>query len=490
MNTVQVNLFTVPPGAATDPIAQAEKAFRARKKKERPVRYPELEQHLRLNDEYAARKQAEADDKARRKKLGLPKKVKSDADKAEEQAYQKRWLQACRALVLRDEQPPAFADLLAEVRRRAAEPPGTYSLRADREGWDKESVIFLNLGAGQDSVAMLVLAALGLLPEWMRNHRLVIMFADVMCERPSTYALLMHHLVPFMQRHRLEFRWLKPQGYYFGLNTSVPALAWLDEGVAQTETTSEFHVTKNRVLPGLMHIYMGDKHPSFPMWNSRARCNGNSKHGVLARARDFVRKEMNGRGAKSQTARGFKDWVLLGIAQDEPKRAEPTMEQNYQILYPLIGYQLGREDCLQLILAAGLPPVEKSGCVTCFAAPTWERWYVSQVYPEVFSQMVLMENLSIADRVARGLQPNYIDLEYNLPLEEAVAAYQRDNANVTVEMCADWLISRTYNRDDRPASCSGANPDQLSFDLDGLDPDDVLEMLEAVEELALAEAGD
>lgn len=494
---VQMSLFEeAPPEEAVPQKAEPSKRSAPRQPARQPHAYPALANQLALNDELVARKKAESQEKLRRKKLGLPKLVKTEADKAEERILQERWMDACRVLALRGHEPLPFPDMLEEVRRRVTDDPGHYGLQNDPAALDPDSIVFLNCGLGQNSVCLCVLLVLGLLPAWIYSHHVVIVFSDTMAERPSTYAYALNVLIPFLDRYGVEFVWLMPDvPFHYGMSEPAPELAWLDEALAEVKTESRFHVTRNRVLKGIIETYVGDVHASFPMWSSRARCTTNHKQNVLARYRDAVRRDWNGRSAVQQTNSGYRDWVLVGIGADEPGRAEPTLEQNYLCLYPLLAYNLGRQEQVALIEAAALPVPEKSGCCVCYAAPMYERWYLSQVFPAVFGQMVAMEQASIEDRLNRidpktklpaPLKPNYVCQEYDLPLPEAVAKWHEENPHVTVEMCAEWLISRTYNRDERPVKCH-VTADQLTFDVDGLDPDEVLALLEEIE---AEEAGD
>jgi len=495
---VQSNLFraTDLPLAGGEIDATVEQSIRQRRKRERPVAYPELQPYLLMNDEYVARRRAVSAENAQRKAQGLPKKQKSEAEKLADRAYHDRWIDACRALVMRGEEAMPLAWLLEEIKRRLAEDPAKYGLEKDPSKLRRDGILRLNCGVGQDSVTLCVLLALRLLPSWIYSYPVRVVFCDTMAERPDTYAYALNILIPFLERYSIEFCWLRPDvSHYYGLKEATGELAWLDEGVARTGTISQFHVTKNRVLGGLMETYMADDNPSYPMYSSRARCTENHKHYVMAREREFARKEWNGRTANAQSAQGGKDWVLVGIANDERGRAEPTGEQNYMCVYPLIGMNLGRAECVKVIEASLGRVPSKSGCVVCYSAPLWEKWYISQVHPVVFRQMELMEGLSIDNRLGRKLAPNYMVLEkpYNLPLREAVQRWHEDNPHVTVEMAAEWLITRTYNRDQKPDRCSAINKDQLTFDdLDDPEVDDHLSVLQRVGkgEFDLERAGD
>lgn len=414
--------------------------------------HPDLAPWLAANEEMVAYLEAVAEERRLRKQQKLPKRVKSPVELERERVLKSRWHEACRELALRGDVPLPLSELLDQVRQRVNEPPKRLGL-GDRSEYHPYERLYVNVGVGQDSVAIVVLYLLGLLPAWVYQYSVTFVFADTLAEKVETTAYAEQVLIPFMGRYGHELLWLKPK--------------------TEDSPGSPYHTTGAGLeMGGLRETYMADKHPSFPMWSSRARCTSRHKQAVLARMREALRVEWCGHTAQQHTAKGYRDWVLVGIAAEETKRLEPTYDKNYQVVYPLFGMNLDRLACQEIIKAAHLPIPIKSGCTLCYATPMAERWWLSQVHPEIFAKDVALEAASIADRVSRGLKPNYMCFAqgYDMPLPQAVAQWKEDNPEVTVEQAAECLITMHYSRDDKPKKCCNAN--QLFFDLEGLDDDD------------------
>lgn len=396
---------------------------------------------MAAHDEWVALLTAEARERVRCRREGRAFSPLVSPDRR--RRLHQQWLEAARQIALRGWQPPPVEQVVALVKERATSWPERYGLPEFDAHLSHDELLFVNVGVGQDSTAIVVLYVLGLLPPWMYRHRVTFAFADTGAEKPETYRYAEDHLGPFLERYGHRLLWLRPG--------------------------SRYHVTRTgTVTLGLRETYMRDANPSFPMWNSRARCTSRHKQAVLARLREEIRLDWNGRTAFQQGQAGFRDWVVVGIAAEEAHRVEPTRARNYHCVYPLYAMGLDREDCQRIIRAAGLPVPMKSGCTCCYAAPIWERWWLSQVHPDVFARDVALERAQIENRLARGLKPNYMTLGYDLPLDQAVQRWHEENPQVTVEMVEEWLFTRHYSRDDKPRPCRRVPENQLVFNLDAL----------------------
>ena len=62
---------------------------------------------------------------------------------------------------------------------------------------------------------------------------------------------------------------------------------------------------------------------------------------------------------------GVPIYQYMGIAFDEIHRMKDSSEDHITNVYPLIDNRMTRQDCVDLIAAAGLPVPEKSGCYFC-----------------------------------------------------------------------------------------------------------------------------
>lgn len=283
--------------------------------------------------------------------------------------------------------------------------------------FDRDRLIFFNMGLGQDSTAIAVMWVERKLPERYYRFKPYFVFADTGAEWPQTYLYRDNVLAPYLRRHGMELHVLAPHGPYH-----------------QTAT--------GRSYPDIWTAFMTlGKHPTFPTLTS-PRCTMNSKQYPLARFRSAMRHNWCGRTAHQQARNGTPDIVVIGIAADEQDRAMTSTAKNYVCWYPLIELGLDRSACQKVIREAGLPVPPKSGCWLCPFQPVWAYWLLAEKHPHLFAKAEAMENACIADRAARGLLPNYILHSTGLPLHRAVTAWRRQNPRVTVEEVERWLYDR------------------------------------------------
>lgn len=84
--------------------------------------------------------------------------------------------------------------------------------------------------------------------------------------------------------------------------------------------------------------------------------------------------------------------VGIGISIDEAGRARDSSGFPYQRLeYPLIAGRLNRNDCINIVVKAGLPQPPKSSCYFCpfHTLPAWQRMYDD--HPDLFAKSVEIE---------------------------------------------------------------------------------------------------
>ena len=94
--------------------------------------------------------------------------------------------------------------------------------------------------------------------------------------------------------------------------------------------------------------------------------------------------------------RGLRSHVnqYVGIAFDEIHRMRDSRVEYISNLYPLVDKRLTRQDCIDLIVQAGLPVPEKSGCYFCPFNST-ERWrWILERYPDLFKKAIELEERS------------------------------------------------------------------------------------------------
>ena len=84
----------------------------------------------------------------------------------------------------------------------------------------------------------------------------------------------------------------------------------------------------------------------------------------------------------------------IGIGFDEIHRMKDSREDYITNIYPLIENRLTRQDCIGIIVEAGLPIPEKSGCYFCPFNST-ERWrQLLDRYPDLFAKAIALEENS------------------------------------------------------------------------------------------------
>lgn len=314
---------------------------------------------------------------------------------------------------------------------------------------NQDEIMFSNQGLGQDSAAIAVLYVTGRLPPAYYERPPFFVFVDTGAEWEVTYRFGREQLGPYLARHGHE-------------------LHWLEVGSPYHQTGPSPGYPNGRMLMDIRSQYMADKHPSFPMLGSGGRCTMTHKQGPLARFRNKVRLDLTGRTPHEHQRRGFQDWVIVGIAADETRRALPSPAKHYTIKYPLIELGLTRPDCRKIIAEAGLEIPWKSGCVTCPFQPAWQYWLHAELYPEDFAITEQMENLCNADRAARGKDPVYILHDINLPLRQAVAKWRADNPDIPIEDVLTWPVERDCYQVHWGKK---VDPNQVLFDLESLTAD-------------------
>lgn len=100
--------------------------------------------------------------------------------------------------------------------------------------------------------------------------------------------------------------------------------------------------------------------------------------------------------------------VGLGISVDESHRARDSRDPAYDHDFPLLDLRLRRNDCRDVIAAAGLPVPPKSSCWFCpyKNRGDWQR--LKRETPALFSQAVELDETLRARSIALGRKPVYL----------------------------------------------------------------------------------
>lgn len=95
--------------------------------------------------------------------------------------------------------------------------------------------------------------------------------------------------------------------------------------------------------------------------------------------------------AKIEWKSGRKIIKCIGYDLGEERRAKISDSPKYNYRYPLIEWELEREDCIEIIEKAGLPRPGKSSCFFCPASRKAEILELRDNYPELLDRALAME---------------------------------------------------------------------------------------------------
>jgi hypothetical protein len=99
----------------------------------------------------------------------------------------------------------------------------------------------------------------------------------------------------------------------------------------------------------------------------------------------------NWQPAKDEWAAGRKITKLIGYDADEDHRAKIPEDKKYQYEYPLVEWDMGREECLDTIDEVGLCPPGKSACYFCPSSKPSEIRQLAHTHPELIERALAME---------------------------------------------------------------------------------------------------
>jgi hypothetical protein len=98
--------------------------------------------------------------------------------------------------------------------------------------------------------------------------------------------------------------------------------------------------------------------------------------------------------------------VGIGISLDEFQRMKPNLDPNTmkwkKNAFPLIDLRMDRQDCMNVISAAGLPIPPKSSCFFCpfHTMGKWQDMRINE--PDLFAKSVELENMMNERRAMLG----------------------------------------------------------------------------------------
>jgi hypothetical protein len=239
----------------------------------------------------------------------------------------------------------------------------------------------ISYGGGVQSTALLVLAA------QRRIDFSTFLFANVGddSEHPATLAYIRGVATVYAREHGIDVQEIQRR-----------------RRDGSTETLWErLHQPQSRSIP--IPVRMSNGAPG------RRSCTSDFKIKVVAR---WLRE----RGATAHCPAT----VGIGISLDEIHRANKRRSEPYeQIEYPLLDLGLRRDDCAQIIAAAGLPVPPKSACFFC-PFKTVNAWRQQRHHePELFAKSIQLEAMLNEKRAMLGRDAAYLT-RYGTPLNYAI----------------------------------------------------------------------
>ena len=209
-------------------------------------------------------------------------------------------------------------------------------------------VIIASYGAGVNSTAMLIEYALrGLKVD-------LILFADTGAERP--------HTIRYVETFSA---WLVANG--------LPAIITVKKVDFKGKVlTLEQDCLNKKTLPSLAY--------GFKTCSQKYKIQPQDK---------FVN---NWNLAKKHWKAGNKITKLIGYDADEEHRTNTSYEnQKYDFIYPLVEWNMGRDECIATIEKAGLCQPGKSACFFCPSSKKTEIKQLKAVYPDLADRALAME---------------------------------------------------------------------------------------------------
>lgn len=243
----------------------------------------------------------------------------------------------------------------------------------------------ISFGGGQQSTALLVLAATG------RINFPLFLFANVGddSEHPATLRYLEEHAKPYAASHGIELVELHRSG-----------LSGPRRGEQRT-LLSDLERPDSKSIDIPVHLNGGGP-------GSR-KCTDRFKIKVIAR-------ELTRRGATGQAPAT----IGIGISLEEIHRANNrTPIAHERVVYPLLELGLRRTDCQRIIRDAGLPVPPPSSCWFCPMHRPSEWQDLRRNEPILFAKACDLEAQLVARRRALGRDPAYFT-SLGRPLDEAI----------------------------------------------------------------------
>ena len=225
----------------------------------------------------------------------------------------------------------------------------------------------VSYGAGTNSTALLI---------EMLNRGIpcdLITFADTGGERPETYEYM-----------RMFSDWLVNKGF--------PAIVYVKAETPSKHMGLEQFCLGHKTLPSIAFGYK--------------KCSQQFK----GEPQDKYIK--NHPMVQEIWAKGEKVNKYIGYDADEPHRANRVLDEKitnkFNMQYPLVEWNMGRDECIESIKNAGLPLPGKSACFFCPSSKPREILQMAKTHPDLIKRaLALEENAKASFTAIKGLGRNW-----------------------------------------------------------------------------------
>lgn len=247
-------------------------------------------------------------------------------------------------------------------------------------------VLVAAYGAGANSTAMLCL----MIEKGIKTHRNT--FADTGGERPETYDLV-NRFSEYLVAHGMA---------------PIDIVSYRSK--KHGDTTLEQECLRTKSLPSKAYGWS----KCSEKWKIRPQ-------NAILRADPVCRGEWKA---------GHKVVKLIGFDAGEERRAKHPVDARFEWEYPLIEWQIYREDCDEICRRHGFT-VPKSSCFFCPSMKKREIAVLQQEHPELLARALAMEELAQPGLITvKGLGRNYSWKDYlqnrSCPLFDSIKEPEQD----------------------------------------------------------------
>lgn len=219
-------------------------------------------------------------------------------------------------------------------------------------------MIVASYGGGTDSTAMLI--------EYAKRKMKIdlILFADTCGEKPHTYQYI-----------EMFSEWLT--------RNDMPPITKVKNHTPSKKDGLEALCLKNKTLPSIAYGFKS--------------CSVQFK---IEPVDNYLKKNHKEEWDNNNIVK------LIGYDAGEDRRAKESPNEHYRNQFPLIEWDIGRDECLEIIKAENLPLPGKSACFFCPSSKISEIRQLAALYPDLMERAIEMEDNADLTSI-KGLGRNF-----------------------------------------------------------------------------------